>query len=165
MTFQAAFRLAALCALTPVRLAAQDSLVHATIDSGTLVRMHPASGAPVRGRLVQPLGPSSTVVQFCRYPAPPCTNALDSSVVHSLPISSLTRLDVQRGSHWDSGAAIGGLIGGALGWFIGAFANGMCESSSGCGPPTAAYFAIGAATFGALGAFIGGGSPKWGPAP
>jgi hypothetical protein len=154
-----------LCAVAPGGLAAQDSLVHATIDSGTLVRMHPTSGEPIRGRLVQPLGPSSVVVQFCRYPAPPCTNPLDSTVIRSLPMSSLTRLDVQRGSHWDSGAAIGGLVGGALGWLIGAFANGMCESPNGCGPPTAAYFAIGAATFGALGAFIGGGSPKWGPAP
>jgi len=160
-----AFALAMLCAIAPARLAAQDSLVHATIDSGTLIRMHPAVGAPVRGRLVRPLSPSSTIIQFCRYPAPPCTNPTDTAAIQQLSTSSLHRLEVQRGSQWATGAFTGGLIGAGLGLLAGLVSNGLCEDSSGCGPGTGVYMGVGAVIFGGLGAMIGSGSIEWGPAP
>ena len=160
--------LAVLSALAPVGLAAQESLVHATIDSGALVRMHQASGVLVQGRLVQPLSPSSTFIRFCHYPAPVCTNPSDTSAIHSISTASLTGLEVQHGNKWASGALWGGLIGVAAGGLLGALVNGLCDGDSGngdCGPSTGAYAAIGAIGFGAIGGFIGGGKPKWGPAP
>jgi len=48
---------------------------------------------------------------------------------------------------------------------VGAFANGMCEDPAGCGASTAVYALVGAVGFGAFGALIGSGSPKWRPAP
>ena len=160
-----AFAFAILCALAPTSLVAQDSLVHATIDSGTLIRMHPITGASIRGRLVQPLTPSSAFVQVCRYPAPPCTPKSDSLAFQRLPAASLARIDVQQGSRWTTGALIGGIFGGALGGLASAFANGMCEDPEGCGASTPVYALIGAAFFGGFGALIGSGSPKWVPAP
>jgi len=157
--------LAMLVALVPAPLTAQDSLVHATIDSGTLVRMHPSTGASIRGRLVQPLSPSSTIIRYCRYPAPACTNPADTTAIRSLPTAGIQRLEVQRGSEWFTGALTGGLVGAGLGLLVGAFANGLCEDTSGCGPPTGVYLGVGALGFGALGAMIGSGSIKWGPAP
>jgi len=155
----------ALCALIPIGLKAQGSLVHATIDSGILVRMHPASGTPILGRLVQPLGPSTTTIRFCRYPAPQCTDPTDSVVIQRRLTTSIARLEVQRGDHWATGAGIGGAIGLLFGGFVGALRNGFCEESSGCGPSTGAFAAIGAIGFGVIGALIGSGSPKWRPAP
>src|SRR6266850_3363411 len=161
MRSRAGILLAGLCALASRGLAAQESVVRAPIDSGTLIRMHPATGAPVRGRLFQPLGPTSSLVRFCRYPAPPCTNPTDSSAIQRLPVTSIVRLEVQRGNRWEHGAAIGGLIGGVLGSLLGSLANGLCDSTS-CGPSTGEYVFLGAIGVGAFGALIGSGSPKWG---
>ncbi len=63
---QVGFLFVAAIALAPAMLAAQDSLVRVTIDSGTLIRMHPPR--PVRRFAVRlaPLGPTSTVVVVCR---------------------------------------------------------------------------------------------------
>ena len=162
---QVGFLFVAAIALAPAMLAAQDSLVRVTIDSGTLIRMHPPTGASIRGRLVQPLGPTSTVVQVCRYPAPPCNTKSDSSAFQRIPTASLVRIDVQEGSRWATGAVIGGVVGGVLGGLTGAFVNGMCEDPDGCGASTGVYTLIGAAFFGGFGALIGSGSPKWVPAP
>ena len=155
---------AVLCALSPAGLAAQGQLVREAVDSGTLIRMHPATGASIRGRLIQPLGPSTTLVQFCRYPMPSCAVATDSSAVQRIPTAALVSVDVQQGNHWATGAVIGGSFGALLVGFAGAFANGMCEDPSGCGPPTVVYALIGAAGFGAFGALIASGSPRWKPA-
>jgi len=161
---QAVVLLAGLCALTPVKLTAQDSLLRATIDSGTLIRMHPMVGSPVRGRLIQPLRPSSTVVQFCRYPAAPCTTSSDSAAYGNLPTASLGRLEVQRGSHWPIGAAIGGVVGLVIGGLAEGLASMDCNESGSC-PPGGLITGISTVLFGAMGAFIGSGSTKWGPAP
>jgi len=161
----AALACSLILAAVPVGLAAQDSLVHATIDSGTLVRMHPATGAPVRGRLVRPLTPSSTFVHYCRYPAPPCTNPADTTAIQQVSTTTLQRLEVQRGSQWATGALTGGLVGAGLGLLVGLASNSLCEDSSGCGPGTGVYMLSGAVLFGGLGAMIGSGSIKWGPAP
>ena len=165
MKHQVGFLFLAALALAPAGLAAQYSLVRVTIDSGTLIRMHPPTGAAIRGRLVQPLGPTSTLVQVCRYPAPPCNTKSDSSAFQRIPTASLVRIDVQQGSRWATGAVIGGVVGGVLGGLLGAFVNGMCEDSAGCGASTAVYALVGAVGFGAFGTLIGSGSPKWRPAP
>ena len=157
--------LALFCFVTPVELAAQDSLIHATIDSGTLIRVHPATGASIRGRLIAPLTPTSITAQVCRYPAPPCTPASDSLAFRRIPTASLVRVDVQQGSRWGTGAIIGGVFGGVLGGLAGAWANSDCLDSGGCGAPTAVFALVGAAFFGGFGALIGSGSPKWVPAP
>ena len=151
MKHQNALLIAALAAVTPISLAAQDSLVHATIDSGTLVRVRLESGALVRGRLVEPLTPSSTVIRFCRYPAPVCTNPSDTITIQRFPTSSLRSVEVKRGSHWAIGALVGGLIGGGL----------MAVASG----SQSDYVAVGVVSIGVLGAVIGGGSPRWGAAP
>jgi hypothetical protein len=156
--------LTTLLGLTPAALLAQDSLVRTTIDSGTLIRMHPVAGPTIRGRLLQPLGPSSTVVQFCRYPAPPCTAPIDSAALGQYPTASLTQIDVQRGSHWAVGAAAGGVFGLFIGGAVAAAAAIGCGESGDC-PSGAVVFGIPLALFGAMGAMIGSGSPKWGPAP
>jgi len=151
MKLRKALLIVALGALPPPHLAAQDSLVHATIDSGALVQVRLGSGAPVRGRLVEPLTPSSTIIRFCRYPAPACTNPSDTVTIQHLPTSSLRSVEVARGSHWVIGALVGGLTGGAL----------MAVASG----SQSDYIAVGVVSIGVLGAVIGGGSPRWGPAP
>ena len=163
MKYQAALLLALASVVAPTDVAAQGRLVRATVDSGTLIRMHPDSGPYLRGRLIAPLTPTSTLVHVCRYPAPPCTATSDSSAFQRIPTSSLARIDVQEGSNWTNGAVVGGLIGGFLFGLAGAFANGMCEESEGCAS-VPAYVMVGGVTFGALGALIAGGSPRWRPA-
>lgn len=165
MTRQANLLILVALFLAPTTLIAQDSLVRATIDSGTLIRMHRATGAPIRGRLIQPLDPTSTIVQVCRYPAPPCTTQSDTAAFQRVPTASLIRVDVQQGSRWATGGIIGGAVGALLGGLVGAFVNGMCEEPDGCGASTAVYALVGAAGFGTFGALIGSGSPKWRPAP
>ena len=160
--------LALACALAPIGLAAQDSLVHAAIDSGTLVRMHPAAGAPFRGRLVQSLTPSSPFIHFCRNPGPACADPSDTSAVRRVPTASLIALDVQHGTKWASGALWGALIGIAAGKLVSEVVGSVCGGETGnrdCGPSGAEYAALGAVTFGVIGGFIGGGKPKWSPAP
>ena len=160
--------LALACALAPIGLAAQDSLVHAAIDSGTLVRMHPATGAPFRGRLVQPLTPSSPFIHFCRNPGPACADPSDTSAVRRVPTAALVGLDVQHGTKWASGALWGALIGIATGKLVSEVVGSVCGGETGnrdCGPSGAEYAALGAITFGVIGGFIGGGKPKWSPAP
>ncbi len=160
--------LALACTLAPARLAAQDSLVHATIDSGTLVRMHAAAGAPRQGRLVQPLTPTSAFIVFCKHPSLPCADPADTSSILRIPTASLTRLDVQHGTNWGAGVLWGGLIGIAVGKLVSEIVGSLCGGETGhrdCGPSSAGYAAIGAVTFGAIGGIIGGGKPKWSPAP
>jgi len=156
--------LALLCATTPVQLAAQDSLVHATIDSGTLVRMHPTSGEPFRGRLVQPLAPSSIFIRYCRYPARACTNPADSVAISQAPVASIKQLEVQQGSKWATGAMIGGIFGAILGGSIGAALDGLCEGSD-CGSSVAVDAAVTGMLFGIIGGMIGNGHTNWAPAP
>jgi hypothetical protein len=161
---QVGFLFVVTLALATSRLAAQDSLVRATIDSGTLIRMHPVAGSPVKGRLLQPLGPSSTVVQYCRYPAPPCTPPIDSADVGRYPMASLTRIEVQRGSHWAVGAAAGGALGVLIGGLVAVAVAIGCGEAGDC-PSGAVVMGIPIALFGAMGGFIGSGSPKWVAAP
>jgi len=156
--------LALLCAVAPAGLVAQDSLVHASIDSGTLVRMHPASGASVRGRLIQPLTPSSVFIQYCRYPARPCTNPTDTAAFGQVPVASIQRLEVQQGSKWATGAVYGGIFGAILGGAFGAAMNGLCDTSD-CGSSVVVDAAVSGMFFAIIGGMIGNGSPKWVPAP
>ena len=156
------------CVLAPFAAAAQEGPARATLDSGTLVRMHPASGAPFRGRLVQPLTPSSALIQICRNPGPACVDPSDTSTVRRIPTAALIGLDVQRGTNSATGALWGALIGIAAGKLTSEIVGSLCGGETGnrdCGPSGAEYAAIGGVTFGIIGGIIGGGKPKWSPAP
>lgn len=161
MTTRTRLLLLAACALLPLRLDAQAPPITETVDSGTLIRMHSATGETTRGRLLHPLTPATTLLTACRYPGPPCTAMPDSTALLQVPMASLVRIDRQRGSHWARGAGIGGLAGAALGLLVGATINGFCDDPSGCGPDTGVYALVGAAGFGVLGGLIGDGSPTW----
>jgi len=146
-------------ALVPVPLAAQASFVTAPVDSGTLVRITPATGAPIRGRLLETFDPGSPALRFCHYPAPECRAPGDSIASHLV-----THLEIQRGNQLVSGAVIGGLIGGVFGVLIGSLAQSLCDSS-GCGPTPVeggVLFALGGA---AVGGIIATAFPRWEPAP
>ena len=155
---------AVLGAAAPAHLAAQRPLARATVDSGTLIRMYPTTGPYLRGRLIRPLTPTTPVIDVCRYPAVPCDARSDSSAYQQVPTASLTRIEVQRGTRWETGAFIGGVIGGMLGAMAGAFANSMCDTSDGCTSIMGAAL-LGVTTVGAFGALIGSSQPDWAPAP
>ena len=156
--------LIALCAIAPNGLRAQNTLVRATVDSGTLIRMHPTAGSYLRGRLIRPLTPTTTEIDVCRYPAVPCDAKSDSTAYQRVPTASLARIEVQRGTRWETGAFIGGVIGGMLGAMAGAFANSMCDTSDGCTSIMGAAL-LGVTTVGAFGALIGSSQPDWAAAP
>jgi hypothetical protein len=164
MKYQAALLLVLASALTPTHVAAQGRLVRATVDSGTLIRMHPDSGPYLRGRLIAPLTPTSALVHVCRYPAPPCTPESDTSAFQQIPTSSLARIDLQEGTTWVNGAIIGGGVGGLLGAFIGGFGASMCEQSDGCGVSALGIGLVGMVAGGGVGAVIGTAFPRWRPA-
>jgi len=141
--------------------------VRETVESGTLVRMHPTTGGAIRGRLTQPWTQSTTLVRVCRYPAPPCSGLSDTSAYQSISTSSLVNVEVQQGTHWASGAWIGGVFGGLFGALAGDFAWGMSDCFN-CGGSQAAAIAggalIGAVISAGFGALIGSSSPRWKPA-
>lgn len=164
MRILAILTLAVLGGAVPVDLAAQEPLVRATVDSGTLIRMYPTAGPYLRGRLIRPLTPTSTVIEVCRYPAVPCDAKSDSSAYQQVPAASLTRIEVQRGTRWETGTFIGGVVGAMLGMMSAGLANSMCEEVGPCASTWGAAL-IGATAVGAFGALIGSSQPDWAPAP
>ncbi len=156
--------LAVLCGAVPADLAAQGKLVRASVDSGTLIRMYPTTGPYLRGRLIHPLTSTTAVIEVCRYPAVPCDAKSDSSAYQQVPTASLSRVEVQRGTRWRTGAFIGGVVGAMLGMISAGLANSMCEEADGCASTMGAAL-IGATAAGAFGALIGSSQPAWSPAP
>jgi hypothetical protein len=160
--------LALLCTLTPIGLSAQDSLVHATVDSGTVVRMHRESGPPVLGRLVQPLTPSSVLLLYCPYPAGACKGASDTLAIQRTSTASLTGLEVQHGDYFAEGLIFGGLIGALFGTFVGATANAVCDGDTGpfmCSYSPGTYALVSAIAYALIVGSTGAKTPRWKPAP
>ena len=145
-------------ALATPQLAHAQSLP-ATLDSGTLVRMHPPTGLPTRGRLIQAATRSSELLRFCRYPAPECTAASRSEAFGEVNLASLEHLDVRVGGKWGWGAAIGAVIGFGIGSLLAEFDETYCQRYE-CRSQVKMRLVptIGFATLGAL---IGNGSSRW----
>lgn len=162
--FRAALMFAVLFPFAGTSLEAQASPVRATIDSGVLIRMHPTEGAAIRGRLVQPLGPTSVTAMYCRYPAPPCTDPADTASIHQLATRSLVRIDVENGTNWRTGGIIGAVVGALLG-ALAAELQSDCDPGTCSGASPGGSIVIGAFVVGGIGALIGSSSPRWGPAP
>ena len=144
------------CAASP--LAAQQSIPR-MIDSGVVVRMH-AAGAPLmRGRLLHAIGPGTTSIRFCRYPAPSCTAASVPEAFGEVNVTALDHLDVQAGNKWALGAVIGGLIGAALGTIAAGFAS-YCDHSA-CSRDQFVPFITPTLLLGGIGAMMASGSHRW----
>jgi hypothetical protein len=154
--------LAGIVLLAPFPAAAQDALVRAALDSGALVRVHPVSGAAVRGRLLAPLAPSSDTIALCQGREAHCTDRGDSTAIRRIATASVSRVEVARGTQWATGAAIGGATGLAFGLLAGA-ATDACVVSDCGGPSASAIFGVSLLVFGLIGALVGSSFPAWGP--
>jgi hypothetical protein len=140
---------------------AQGHPVPVSLDSGTLIRVQ-VPGQEVIGRLVVAHRLPDTTFRFCRYPGPPCTDPGDSVAIRSLPLHAIHALDVQSGTQWKRGAAIGGFIGGVLGGLAAAYAVEMCEGSCPSGSSATVIGVFGGGLmFGGFGALWGSAFPRW----
>jgi hypothetical protein len=83
-------------------------------DSGTLVRLHTATGIE-RGRLLVPFRRDAPSIRFCAYPGPPCDANTPADRLLEMRTDAIRSLEQSVGSHWREGAVIGGLAGTALG--------------------------------------------------
>jgi hypothetical protein len=154
-----------LLAGTPAAAPAQAQLVYFPLDSGTVVRLHPlrAGGATISGALLEPFAPESTRFVYCAARPGPCRWNLAQHRRITLA-ADVRRVDVRRGSRSTQGALIGMavLVGGSAA-FCALTDTGGCDPADG---GFISYVALPSALLGAaIGAVIGGGVPKWQPAP
>ncbi len=75
------------------------------VDSGTVVRLHLQGGSSEVGKLETALQPSSTVIRYCPYPAPPCSD--DGPPVTERASGDVVSIDAQRGTEAARGALLG----------------------------------------------------------
>ena len=145
---------AGLCLGTATYAAAQDR-APAVLDSGSVVRVHLASGGPAVGRLLIPFTPASPSLRYCAYKSPGCRTSSD--FIHEVPRDSIVALDVRSGSHGGKGALIGAGIGAGLALFTASLADN--------GVPGGAwsFAALGAADGALVGWLFGSMSPRWRP--
>ena len=156
---------AILAGSTPAAATAQSQLVYFPIDSGTVVRLHPlrTGGASISGALLEPFAPESTRFVYCAARPGPCRWNLAHYRRVTLA-ADVRRVDVRRGTRSAQGALIGmGLLVGGSAAFCALTDTGGCDPASG---GFISYVALPSALVGAaIGALIGGGVPKWEPAP
>ena len=158
MGFSVRSQVLVVLALALQNAAGAQRLATAPIDSGTVIRMHVANAAAVRGRLLRTFTPSSSTLTFCRYPGAPCANLSDQHV-DSLPASQVTRLELAHSNHLLKGALIGGAAAAPIGWLWWQFA-GICDESA-C-VTRVHRGAVGIVAFGiALGMLFGSQSVGW----
>ena len=154
--------LLAFCALAPVRLPAQDTILPVTIDSGKMVRMQ-TTHSVVIGRLTARYQRPDAILHYCRYPGPPCLGAEDSAAVRTMPVATVLRLEVSQGSAWRRGAVIGGVLGAVTGGFMTAFLLSFRECTR-CGSKTPIIVAGAISNglfWGGLAALWGSAFPRW----
>ena len=147
-------------AATP--LTAQRQQVTQPVDSGTLVRIRLDSGSAVRGRLLATLQPGAQALQLCLYPGRRCSAAADARV-RTIETSAIRRFEVSAGSHWGTGALIGGVLGFLAGGLVHGFAS---DTDAGGHPQSVMPFLVKGVLGGALwGALVGSGLDSWRHAP
>ena len=130
-----------------------------TADSGTLIRMHTATG-PVVGRLTAGLAPSDSVVRFCTYPGPPCDRQGGVAGMRTLSRDLISHIELSRGTKSKRGAVIGGVIGALAGGGLGSFGAAMCGCRSQTAGIVSGGFAFGL-IFAGIGGLLGSGFPRW----
>lgn len=153
-----------LCALSAAAsspLQAQEPVVTRTLDSSAVVRLYLRDGGVEKGKLVTPFGPDSTVVRYCRYPAPPCRIGGDRYAEHL--VSEVTQLDVRSGTRVWWGAAIGASLGILAGFATIEFIEWGEERQLSTGEGIRVVF-LSTALLGGLGTLIGAGLDAWRPA-
>ncbi|MGH7673693.1 MAG: hypothetical protein ACREMV_00350 [Gemmatimonadales bacterium] len=144
-------------------VAAQEPLVTAPLDRGTVVRLHLFSGATEAVRLVAPFEPASVALTYCPFNARPCGPAPDPLRV-TRPAADVERMDVRVGSKAGEGFLIGAALGLALGVASARLSGGLCECRTGSSDDVL-YPIAGTLVWGGIGALLGSGSSRWGPAP
>jgi hypothetical protein len=125
-------------------------------DSGAVLRFHLAVGRTQAGRLLAPLDTGIPLVEYCRFPAPPCRPG-DSRHVRRVLTDILT-IDKYGGTRARTGALVGGGAGVALG--IGAILASRNSEEPRVGPIYAAFSVV---LLTGLGALIGVAMPVWQP--
>jgi hypothetical protein len=156
------YLIACMLAVAPLQPAvAQAPVIPVPMDSGTLIRMTPRAGEVFEGRLVRPVPAAGSLLYACRYPGPPCTDPGDSAAIRRVPVTSLLRIEVQRGSHAGSGALLGGAIGVVTGFLLGSLARGFCDSYRCVNGANMAPLSVGLVGAG-IGGLFGWASPRWG---
>jgi hypothetical protein len=143
----------------PVRSAIaqeQAQLPSRLADSGAVLRFHLAHGGTEAGRLIAPWTPGIPLVEYCRFPAPPCRPGDARHVRRAL--TDILAMDRYRGTRARTGALVGGGAGVALGvWAILASRN---SEEPRVGPIYAAFSVV---LLTGLGALIGVAMPVWQP--
>jgi hypothetical protein len=151
------------CLLTAAPLAeAQQVAGPATLDSGTVVRLHWAAGKQ-KATLLAPLGPKSPTVRYCIYPSNVCGESTLNPPV-TRPVAELTRVDVRRGTAARRGALTGAAAGAAGGllFLLGQALRDAPAMSTG---QQVAEVAASASVWGGIGALIGAAGDNWEPVP
>jgi hypothetical protein len=125
-------------------------------DSGTVLRFHLADGRTQAGRLLAPLDAGVALVEYCRFPAPPCVPGNARHVRR--PLADILAMDAYRGTRVRTGALVGGGVGVALG--VAAILGSRNSEEPGVGPIYAAFSVV---LLTGLGALIGVAIPIWQP--
>jgi hypothetical protein len=130
------------------------------LDSGTVVRFHWINGTE-KAMLLAPFGPESSLVRYCRYPAPACgTSDLNPSRARSL--SDLSRLEVRQGSQVGRGALIGAGV-GALGGLLLILGYSLSDRVAPSTSEQVLTVGLTTAVWSGLGALIGASLDSWEP--
>jgi hypothetical protein len=148
--------------LAATHLAAQDIPRQTNLDSGTVVRLHWKDGTE-KARLLAPLEPASSVVQYCRYPSPACgTTNVNPSQTRS--VGDLTRLDIRQGSRAGPGALVGAGV-GALGGLLIIFGHSLGDLPASSTGEQVLTVALLAGVWSGLGALVGTSLDDWEAVP
>ena len=135
-------------------LSAQRPVVGPSLEAGTVLRIRLASGLVEGARLLQPYGPDSTHLRYCRYPAPPCRMGGVRYVARAATdVISMERLA-------GSGALPGAVIGAGLGLAFGSGLRGLGDGSLG---RDVAILGSSALVFSVLGGMVGSTLENWVP--
>ena len=131
------------------------------LDSGAVVRFHWRNGSE-KARLLAPIGPGSSEVRYCRYPAPSCGS--DVNPGRARPLNTLDGLDIRRGSRAGRGALVGGAAGlaGSLLLILGESLSDRPVSDD---VPRVVFVGTITAVWTGLGALIGASLDNWKAVP
>jgi hypothetical protein len=132
------------------------------LDSSTVVRLHWRDGIE-KARLIAPLRPGSSVVRYCRYPAPVC-GASTINPPRARSVADLSRLEVRRGSRTGSGALVGAGV-GTVGGLVILLGQALTDQPALSGSEQVLIVVVTAAVWSGLGALIGASLDNWQAVP